>query len=209
MLSRIFLVFSCCAFFVMPVQSYAQTGPAEAEEEVSEEVAKKRDLAKAQSEALKERVNGIMKRLDQAELTHFMVMYTNYNLYSVVKAVRHDISNAVAGCTENNPDMAEDLKNKFSKWEKNVGQSMEEVDANIKSLGLAQDYVSQNELSMVFGLVDETRAMNSSQFEKVPVTTPEACEFMMSKMDETQDNMTKLLSATMQSYPNMVKKTQE
>lgn len=209
MLLRIFFVFSCFALFVMPSSSvYAQTGPADTAE-MSEEEAKQRELAKAQAEALQNRVNGVMKRLDQAEMAHFLVMYTNYNLYSLVKAVRHDVSNAVKGCSDNNPSMADDLNNKFENWEKNVGQSMKEVDANIKSLGLAQDYISQNELNVLYGLVDETRAKNSSQFEKTPVTTSEACEFMMSKMDETQDNMTKLLAATLQSYPNMVKKTQE
>lgn len=205
MLLRTLFVCSCFALFAMPLGSvYAQNSGSQAEEG-----SKENDLAKAQSEALKQRINGVMKKLDQAELTHFMVMYTNYNLLSVVKAVRQDIGNAVQGCKQNNPDMLDDLNNKFAGWEKNVGGSMKEVDANVKSMGLAQDYVSQQELAQIYALVDETRAHNSSQFEKTPVTTSEACEFMMSKMDETQENMKKMLAATLQSYPNMVKKNQE
>tara|TARA_R110001592_G_scaffold29350_10_gene106660 strand:- start:39200 stop:39820 length:621 start_codon:yes stop_codon:yes gene_type:complete len=206
MLSRILLVFSLCALWVVPVHfAYAQVGGGSN----ADQSQKEQDLAKAQSDALKERVNTVMKRLDEADLTHFMVMYTNYTMYSMVKAVRDDVSGAVSGCAENNPEMADDLNSKFSKWDKNVGDSMKQVDSNIKSLGLAQNYITQNELGMIYDLVDETRAVNSSQFEKTPVTTSEACEFMMSKMDETQENMVRLLAATMQSYPNMLKKTQE
>ena len=204
MLVRISIVFICLLVLLAPSSSvYAQASGGELTE------AKVRDLAKAQSDALQDRMSGIMKGLDEAELTHFMVMFTNYNMYSVVKAVRNDISNAVDGCSKNNPEMEEDLRAKFTKWDTNVGGSMKEVDSNIKSMALAQDYISQNELNLIYGLVDETRALNSSQFEKTPVTTPEACEFMISKMDETQENMIRLLSATMQSYPNMLKKTQK
>ncbi len=206
MLLRIFFVFSCLSLFVVPLNyAHAQTG----EQELSEEQQKAKDLAKAQADALQERINGVMNELDQGEMTHFMVIYTNYNLYSVVKAVREDVKNAVGGCAKNNPAMADDLNNRYSRWEGSVGSSMKEVDDNIQSMALAQDYVSQNELKTIFSMIDEMRAMNSSQFEKTPVTTPEACEFMMSKMDETQENMIRLLSGTLQSYPNMLRKTQK
>ena len=206
MLLRIFFVFSCLTIFVAPVgYAHAQDGEAA----LTDEQQKAKDLMKAQNDALQERLNSVMNTLDQAQLTHFMVMYTNYNMFSVVKAVREDVGGAVGGCAKNNPDMADELNNRFARWEGSVGSSMKEVDDNIKSMSLAQDYISQNDLSAIFGMVDETRALNSSQFEKTPVTTPEACEFMMSKMDETQENMIRLLSGTLQSYPNMLRKTQK
>ncbi len=212
MLMRIFIIFTCLLILLAPLGSvYAQFSGGEAAESKSESESNtnSKDLVKAQSDALKDRMSGVMKRLDEAELTHFMVMFTNYNMYSVVKAVREDIKNAIDGCSKNNPEMEDELRSKFSNWDTNVGDSMKEVDGNIKAMALAQDYISQNELNMIYGLVDETRAVNSSQFEKTPVTTPEACEFMISKMDETQENMIRILSATMQSYPNMLKKTQK
>ncbi len=208
MLIRISIVFTCLLVLIAPTGfAYAQaSGGTVSESDASK---KANDLAKAQADALQDRMSDVMKRLDEAELTHFMVMFTNYNMYSVVKAVREDIKNAIDGCSKNNPEMEEDLRSKFATWDTNVGDSMKEVDANIKSMGLAQDYISQNELAMIYGLVDETRSKNSSQFEKTPVTTPEACEFMISKMDETQENMIRLLSATLQSYPNMLQKNQK
>ena len=167
------------------------------------------DVVKAQTKVMREKVSGLLKTLDQTEVQHFMTMYANYNIYSMVKAVSNDVSSAVDACAENNKDMADDLHSRFSKWENSVGSAMKDTNDNIQNMALAQAYVSQSELKTLFGLVDDIRSVNSSRFETTPVTTKEACEFMMSKMDETQVSMNGLLKATLASYPNLLKKNQK
>ncbi len=169
----------------------------------------KYDIAKAQNEALNEKVASTLKKLTQEEAVHFLTMYGNYNIYSLVKAVRDDVKDATDACAKNNKTMEDDITERFSKWDKNVSKSMAEVNANIKNLSLAQTYISQSELKIIFGLIDEIRAVNSSRFETTPVTTPEACEFMLSKMDETEKQMVGMLRATLASYPDAIKKTQK
>ena len=198
MLLRNLAILSIFAFFMVPNLSMA-------EGEAGETI----DIAKAQTEAMQDQVSSLVRKLDQNEMQHFMIMYANYNVYSMVKAVGSDVGSAVDACAKNNRDMEDDLRSRFSKWEGAVGSSMKDADANIQNLALAQTYISQSELKRLFGLVDEVRSVNSSRFETTPVTTPEACEFMMSKMDETQDNMSKLLKATLFSYPDLLKKNQK
>ena len=176
--------------------------PSFAEEKATEPV-------KVKTEILQGKVSDLMKTLDMAQARHFMTMYANYNIYSMVKAVREDVHQAVEACADNNKNMADKVRNKFSRWDDSVGGTMKEADANIQNLALAQTYLPQSELKSIFSLVDEVRAVNSSRFEKTPVTTPEACEFMISKMDETETSMNSLLQATLISYPNMLQKTQE
>lgn len=158
---------------------------------------------------LTERVSNVMKTLDQKEAFHFMTVYANYTLVSTVKAVREDVSDAVTKCAENNKSMKGDLDNRFAKWEQGVGSRLEDAEANINNMTIAQNYISQADLQSIFAQVDKMRAINSSNFEKTPVTSPEACEFMMSKMDETEDSMKQLLQVTLQSYPNILEQTQE
>lgn len=166
-------------------------------------------LAKAQSKALTDQVSTIMSGLAADELNHFMVLFTNYNMYSIVVNVRRDVQNAVKLCGENNKEMKSELDSRFESWDEAVSEGMEQSWNNIESLGLAQSYISQNDLKMVYGLVEKTRGTDSSQFKKIPLTTPEACEFMLSKMDETQNSMMLLLRATNQSYPAILKKNQK
>lgn len=210
---RLHSFFTCLFAFALMLGSlsfhaYAQDTDNKAKDDVVQEL-DGRGLAKAQSDALKGRVKNVMQSLEMAEVTHFTLMYSNYTVYSMVKAIKEDVSQAVDACVENNPGMENQLRARFSKWDKNVGKNMKEAYGNINSMGLAQDYISQNELSLIYGLVDNVRKLDSSQFEKVPVTTKEACEFVISKMDETEDSMNSLLAATLQSYPSAMRMMQK
>lgn len=166
-------------------------------------------LAKARLEALNGQIHSIKNNLGQAEMTHFGIIYGNYNIYSMVKAVQEDVGNAVEACIKNNPDMEEQLSARWDKWTKSVDVNMKEAFANINAMAMAQDYAPHDTMKRIFSLIDETRKANSSRFETLPVTTPEACEFMLSKMDETQENMNMMLIATIKSYPEIMKAMQE
>ncbi len=167
------------------------------------------ELQKAQSDALKGMVTDIVPKLTRDEAGHFIAMYKNYTIYSMVSAVSADVKNAITKCSDNNKSMAEDLQDRFKKWNDTIGGTMKESFAVINNMAISQSYIPQAELNTMFGLIDEVRAVNSSRFKSVPVTTPEACEFMISKMDETEESMGNLLRETLSSYPNLLKATQQ
>lgn len=166
-------------------------------------------LVKAQSETLKGMVSGLVPTLTRDETAHFIAMYKNYTIYSMVKAVNKDVGDAVSKCADNNKSMADELENRFEEWNKKIGVTLKESYANINNMAISQSYVPQSNLKTMFGLIEEIRAVNSSRFETTPVTTPEACEFMISKMDETEDSMGRMLKETLSSYPNLLKATQK
>ncbi|MCB1839897.1 MAG: hypothetical protein H6858_06605 [Rhodospirillales bacterium] len=166
-------------------------------------------VAEAKNDALNKKYASVMANLDTKEVQHFAVVVVNYNLISTVKAVQDDIQGAVDGCAKNNKQMAETVNSRFGKWKDAVKGPMAEAQANVNNMVLAQSYLSQSEFSNLFGLIEDVRSYNSSRFEKTPVTTPEACEFMLSKMDETQDHMIGMLKATLVSYPSAREKAQE
>jgi hypothetical protein len=182
------------------------------EDEAKKAEEEKSDLSKedqAKMDALTTKVADLIKTLDLNQIQHFTVIYANYNIVSLVKAVEADVGNAVKACGDNNPAMKDKMSERFKEWEKSVTQPITEAEANINNMVIAQTYISQQEVKNIFALVDETRAKNSSQFEKVPVTTPEACEYMLGKMDETQKSMVQMLQSTLVSYPSMLEKTQK
>lgn len=184
---------------------FASSGHVYAQEASSEEPSP----AKQMNDKLTERVSNVMQDLNQKEAFHFMTVYANYTLVSTVKAVKDDVADAVKACGQNNESMKGDLDSRYAKWEESVGTGIVEAEGNINNLAVAQKYISQANLQGIFAQVDKMRAINSSNFEKTPVTSPEACEFMMSKMDETEESMKQLLQITLQSYPNILEQTQE
>jgi len=164
---------------------------------------------KEKESALTKKYVSVMANLDTREVQHFAIVIVNYNLVSTVKAVQEDILNAVEACAQRNPEMADVVNARFAKWKDAVGVPMTEAEANVNNLVLAQDYLPQNEYENIFGLIEDVRKYNSSRFEKTPVTTPEACEFMLSKMDETQEHMISMLKTTLLSLPSAREKAQQ
>jgi len=191
-------------FLCLPAMAQDDDGVSGETEKSAEE-----DLVDAQTDALQDQVANLMTSLEIDEAQHFAVLYSNYTIYSMVDAVRTDVENASNACAENNKDMATAVLDRFARWDGNVSSTMKDAYANIEAMALAQTYMPQSEVKTFFGLISATRQENSSRFETVPVTTPEACEFMMSKMDETEDSMIHMLRATMISFPTVLQKNQK
>lgn len=175
-----------------------------AEEAKSDEAATGR---KAPSESAKKMFKSISKfamNLKPPEMQHFYLTYNNYNLLKTVETVRGDVGNAVDACSKNNPDMEDKLRGRYQKWSDALEPVYKESEANLNNMIIAQEYAKPEEIESIFKQVDATRDEAESQFEKIPVTTPEACDYMLGKMDETQESMLSLLRATLISYPQSI-----
>lgn len=166
-------------------------------------------VARAKAEALNEKMVRILTKLDTQQAQHFMIIIANYNIIGTVKAVEEDVQNAAHACSENNSSMADTISTRFGEWKKAISSHMVEAEANVQNMVIAQDYAPKAEFDNIFSMIEDVRAYNSSRFEKTPVTTPAGCEFMLSKLEETQKNMISLLSATLASFPTAREKSQE
>lgn len=136
----------------------------------------------------------------QAEQKHFFMAYTNYNLIQTVKTVQSHVGNAIDECSETNPDMENNLRARYGQWNDAVNPVINDAEIHLNNMILAQEYASPEEIQEIFAQVDTTREQTQSEIEKIPVTTPEACTYLLEKMDETQDNMISLLKNALLSF---------
>lgn len=206
MLRKVFLL-STVLTFGFSGYSMAQDAPV-ADAQVTQEAGES-SVADQQKQVLLDRIVKVAGKLDKDQVTHFFVMYSNYSIISLVNNVEKDVGEAVKKCGDENPDMTERVNARFDIWKTNIGKSRDEAKENLDNMVLAQDYISKNEADEIFSMIDKTRIEADSRFQRVPVSTPEACEFMLTKMDETETTMTKVLSATLASYPNVLQKNQK
>ncbi len=178
--------------FVFAVMVFCGSGVVLAQEEVAE-APKPNPVV----EAAKAFTDG----LDEPSLRHFNTIYGNYNMVRVVEAVRGSIDSAVRACGEANPDMKEQMDTRFDGWAAEVNPILKEADSNIDNLVLAQDYAQKKDFEKFFKLIDKTRDEAEKEVKKIPVTSPEACGYLLKNMDKTQAQMTELLRATLISLP--------
>lgn len=136
-----------------------------------------------------------------ADKRHFNTLFSNYNLVQVVKTVRDSVDLAIDKCGEENPDMEEALDTRFKEWKAAVKPVLSEAEGHINNMIHAQEYAKSKDIKKIFKLADDTREEKEKEVNKVPVSTPEACEFLLKTMDETQPNMVEILKSTLISLP--------
>ncbi len=178
-------------------------------DDIDEQMKIARKERKESAEKTFGKVTGMMMSLEEHEQKHFFLAYTNYNLIETVKVVQGDVKKAINKCGENNPDMKGSLDARFKAWNKAVNPLIKEAEGNYKNMLVAQDYASKKELKDIFNSVDETREKTYDQIEKIPVTTPEACQYLINKMDETEESMLSILRSTLVSAPKILEENQE
>ena len=159
---------------------------------------------KEREEAAKEaydQIDTLILGLKAREQKHFFMLYGNYNVIETVKDVEKSVGKTIKACGENNPDMKDELDSRFKAWKEAVNPLVKEAEGNFRNMVLAQDYVTEAEMNNIFSYVDKAREKSQSAIEKIPVTTPEGCQYLKSKMEETEQSMTSLLRSTLVSFP--------
>lgn len=182
-------------FVVLPAHAAEnKKAPVLSDEEVKKSVERAQDKTN-------DLIQGIVDGQSEANKKHFFMAYTVFNLLETVKMVGNDVNNAVQSCADKNRAMKDKLQTRYKTWKTATDKPMKEAQANLDAMVVAQDYAKQEDIRRVFKTLNETREITKSQMAKEPVTTPEACEFLYQKMDETQENLVTLINSTLVSVP--------
>lgn len=176
----------------------ANTTPAQAPA-VDPEAVKKQERYSKAAQAAYDAVKDIGKGLKEDDAKHFYMIYQNYNMIGTVKMVQGDVGNAINACGTANPDKKADMDARYKTWGAAIDDVVKDAEANVNNMIAAQDYAPPTKIRDAFKKIDDARAITNSYVDKKPVTSPEACDYLMKKMDETQDNLVKLLRSTLVS----------
>ena len=97
--------------------------------------------------------------------------------------------------------MEDDLRARYKKWTDAVNEKLEEAEAQVENMVLVQEYASDDAINEVLEQADDLRAKTQENVERIPVTSPEACEYLLNKMDETQETMLRYLGTVLVAMP--------
>ncbi len=204
-------------FFAVPfAPSFAEDAPAQAEAAAADAV--KTDDAKTATVQDPEKMKAYEKAAEKARAAlrdissdikqetaakHFYMMYQNYNLIGTVKVVQEDVGNAINQCGVSNAGMKEKLMQRYEDWNNAVTPVVQEAQANVDNMIIAQDYTDPAKIRKAFKALDDARAATNASVDKRPVTSEKACKDLLEKMEDTQKNLVTLLRQTLVSFGRM------
>lgn len=150
---------------------------------------------------LQERTEAISGDLDAVNTHHFGQIYSTYSLINTVETVQTDMGKTVAACGKEHPELLEPMSARFSAWSATVDPILSESRAKVDNMIAVQTYADQAEMNALLTAIDATRVESNAMIEKTPVTTEDACQTLLGKMDETEKQLGLLLRRTLASYP--------
>jgi len=145
-------------------------------------------------------IKALANKLNPDDQKHFYLIYSDSNIISTVKMVRGDVNNAVNACGKSNADLKPELDKHFTDWKSKVDPVVKESEANLNNMIIAQTYAPPEKIKAILKKLDDVRAKTAAQVEKKPVTTKDACQYLESKLDSTQDSLTAALRSTLISF---------
>ncbi|MCB9980337.1 MAG: hypothetical protein H6863_04265 [Rhodospirillales bacterium] len=153
--------------------------------------------------ALEDYTAELLNGLEPAQAEYIFQIRMQYGIIHGVQTVRRDIGSAVKSCGDKNPEMAEEMTQGFRVWNEMVTPRLDKADAALKTAIQRQGFRPTVRLNMLLDHIQAAFQERDSQFEKIPVTTAEACRGLLDSLSETDDELNASLEETVQTLTTL------
>lgn len=158
--------------------------------------------------ALEARSLELSKTLKEEELKHLFYIRETFGSTRAVKVVRRDVEKAVKACAKENPDMRTTLTERFSNWAGAIDPVLESKNKEIDAAIAEQTYLKPKDIKDYLKMIEKAADNVDKGITKTPITTPQACNGLLTSMDHTQKTLAELIaSMTLSPWPPVVDDT--
>lgn len=201
---------SLTALAVMMYASFPVSGAMaqDSQGQTSAQQAQEEEEPDAATLAYQRTMGALAQNLSKDDLMHFSVLNTEYYMVSTVKLWMKEVNHAIDGCEKNNPSMKSDMEERRDELAKAMEKPLSDAEKNLSNMMLAQTYAKPEDVKAMLAQGDDLREKKSSIFKTMPVTTPEACKYILVKTKEVQDNMIGLLNMSTKLYSKALQNAQ-
>ncbi len=123
----------------------------------------------------------------------FFVMRNKHSVIRSIHVVHGDIKKAVTACGKENKDLKKPMADRLKEWEEVVFPILEDAEKFLKQELKEQEAFHISDYKYVMKLNDKAYEYSDSKIEKTPVTTPKACNQLLASMDQTEDQLIRLM----------------
>lgn len=120
---------------------------------------------------------------------------TNFGIIRAIGIMKHDIGDAVKKCGDANKDMEDSLTKRFAAWANTVAPLLKEDEESLEDSIKKSAFPDEKKVHDYLDLIDEAaQAGDKALGDKSVVTTPEACQYLLASMDQSEPMVTTLLN---------------
>lgn len=141
--------------------------------------------------------NAMIDPLDEKGKETILILRNKYSLINATRIVSRDVGAAVKSCGDKNPDLKQQMDDRYKQWSAAVTPILDTANKQLKKDIDALKIVKPAEFRKVLDLHDKAYEAAEKQITKMPVTTPDACKGTLASMDRTEDNMIRILQQTL------------
>jgi len=137
--------------------------------------------------------NAMIDPLNKDQKESVYILRHKYSIIRAIGVVKRDIDKAVTSCVKENPDIKKSMEDRFTQWKNAVDPIIKTAEKQLNVDIDAQKIVEPKAFRSVMTLSDKAFKYDDSKIEKKPVSTKEACGGLLESMNDTENNMIKLL----------------
>jgi hypothetical protein len=166
---------------------------AEAEVKAGEEKAAPSFSNNIYLDALNNKTALIVNGLGEDDLEALYHIRESFGITRSVSVVFDMVSKTASICSEENPGIKERMAGRLEEWQGAVKAVLDESEEKIQLAIDNQKFIDPAEIRDYLRLIKAAADFTNSQIEKIPVTTEEACKGLLASMDDTEENLLRIM----------------
>jgi hypothetical protein len=120
--------------------------------------------------------------------------------------VQASVKKAVEACAAKNPDIKDRIRSRFDDWKLAIRPTLKKAESKLEKMILLQSFGKPSEVRSYLKLFDEAVAARDAAIKSAPITEKAECERLIRKMDETEQNLIKLLTESLSLNQPIIQK---
>jgi phosphate uptake regulator len=137
-------------------------------------------------EQIRTQAEKLANSFDEAEAQNFILLNQGFGFIRSITIAKDSVADAVKACRKNNPEMADDIKDRFKTWDDEIDSALKIQRKNYKEALDKPHFNNPKDVKSYLDLVDKAAKHAEDNIDKRIVTDKVACEKLLNSMDETQ-----------------------
>lgn len=153
------------------------------------------------------RTEAMLKNLDSNQMKQFQLIRGTHGTIRAVEHTQNIIGEAIASCGKENPEMKDELDQRYTAWRQGIMPTMEASKKRLQEMVLSQSFAKAKAVYSYLKLYDQVST--EQDIKTYPIKDEGECKSLLRNMDRKQDDIIRLMTKIVGFEKPLLKKQPE